>query len=294
MNPVLLTADDARAIRSLGPGIHHLQLSCTSVTVKVDSRRIEIAGQTLPVSELDRAKKTNVFYIATDGRLTEARVFTDHFYKLVPTGGFPALEIDGVRMHRSKDMFPEEEAKLKVDLLEPVLGQQVLDICTGLGYCAQELALRGCLVLSLEKSPEVVELARMNPCSQPFFEYLRSTTIRLVLCDAARFVSLLPSGYFDRVIHDPPTFSLAGVLYSLSFYTELRRVLKPDGLLLHYTGQPGSRYRRLSLKRGVSERLRQAGFATRWEARSRSVIARPIKQALRRAKAGGGRHDHKG
>jgi len=287
MNPVLLTADDARAIRKLEPGIHHLQLSCTSVTVKVDSKGIEIGGQILPVSELDGAKRTNVFYIPVDGCLTEARIFTDHFYKLVPTGGFPALEIDGVRMHRSKDMFPEEEAKLKVDLLEPVPGQQVLDICTGLGYCAQQLALRGCLVLSLEKSPEVVELARMNPCSQPFFEYLRSTRISLVLCDAARFVSLLPSGYFDRVIHDPPTFSLAGELYSLSFYTDLRRVLKPDGLLLHYTGQPGSRYRRLSLKRGVSERLRQAGFATRWEARSRSVIARPIKRALRRAEAGG-------
>jgi len=294
MKPVLLTADDARAIRNLAPGVHLLQLACSTITIKVDSKKIEIGGQTLPISALEAARKSNVLYVPMNGVLTEARIFTDHFYKLVPTGGFPALEIDGVRMHRSKDMLPEEEARLKADLLEPIPGHQVLDICTGLGYCAQELSLRGCLVLSLEKSLEVIELARMNPCSQPFFEYLKNKVIGLVLCDAARFVSLLPSGYFDRVIHDPPTFSLAGELYSLSFYTELRRVLKPDGLLLHYTGQPGSKYRRLSLKRGVSERLRQAGFATNWNDEARSVIARPLGQALRRAEIGGGGRDHKG
>ena len=49
-------------------------------------------------------------------------------------------------------------------------------------------------------------------------------------------------------------------LYSGEFYARLFRVLREGGKVFHYTGEPGSRYRRVDLRRGVMRRLRQAGF----------------------------------
>jgi len=78
--------------------------------------------------------------------------------------------------------------------------------------------------------------------------------------DAFEVVKKFKDESFDVIIHDPPRFSLAGQLYSEEFYRELFRVLKPGGRLFHYVGNPGKRYRRKDLQRGVMERLRRAGF----------------------------------
>ncbi len=58
----------------------------------------------------------------------------------------------------------------------------------------------------------------------------------------------------------PPRFALAGELYSLTFYRELFRVLRRGGVLFHYVGAPGSKYRGKDLQKGVMERLKEAGF----------------------------------
>ncbi len=172
-------------------------------------------------------------------------------------------------------MLPETEAEVKAECLDLRPGQRMLDICTGLGYSAQAAARRGVAVVTLEKDEAVLELARENPCSLEFFRFVSLGRIRPIICGAAVFIRTLAPGSFDRIMHDPPTFSLAGELYSRAFYAELRRVLKDDGLLLHYTGQPGSRYRRLDLGRSVSGRLKEAGFRTRWIERARSILATP-------------------
>lgn len=39
-------------------------------------------------------------------------------------------------------------------------------------------------------------------------------------------------------MHNPPRFSIAGELYGLDFYRALYRVLRRDGKLFHYTGEP--------------------------------------------------------
>ena len=63
-----------------------------------------------------------------------------------------------------------------------------------------------------------------------------------------------------RIIHDPPSFSLAGDLYSGTFYRQLFRVLKRGGRLFHYIGDPNSKASG-GVTRGALRRLQEAGFA---------------------------------
>jgi len=273
--PLALTADDSQKILTLKKGRWELDLSCGKQTVRVDTKAIRVGPYVLRRSELERAGRANVLYGMRNGRLDKLQLFRGRLYKLAPTPGFPALEIDGIRMHRTQGMLPETEAEVKAECLDLRPGQRMLDICTGLGYSAQAAARRGVAVVTLEKDEAVLELARENPCSLEFFRFVSLGRIRPIICDAAVFIRTLASGSFDRIMHDPPTFSLAGELYSRAFYAELRRIVKDDGLLLHYTGQPGSRYRRLDLGRSVSGRLKEAGFRTRWIERARSILATP-------------------
>jgi len=275
--PLALTADDSQKILALKKGRWELDLSCGKRIVRVDSTTVRVGPHILQRSELRRARRANVLYGMRNERLEKLQLFRERLYKLAPTPGFPALEIDGIRMHRTQGMLPEAEAEVKVKCLDLRRGQSMLDICTGLGYSAQAAARRGVAVVTLEKDEAVLELARENPRSLEFFRFVSLGQIRPVICDAARFIEVLPAGSFDRIMHDPPTFSLAGELYSLGFYVELRRVIREDGLMLHYTGQPGSRYRRLDLGRSVSKRLREAGFRTRWIEKARSILATPSK-----------------
>ena len=54
-------------------------------------------------------------------------------------------------------------------------------------------------------------------------------------------------------------FKLAGHLYSTDFYREVHRVLKANGRLFHYIGDPKSKSGR-SVTKGVITRLYDAGF----------------------------------
>jgi hypothetical protein len=49
-------------------------------------------------------------------------------------------------------------------------------------------------------------------------------------------------------------------LYTQEFYAELLRVLKRKGILFHYVGSPGAKYRRRDVQKGVIQRLRNVGF----------------------------------
>jgi hypothetical protein len=113
-------------------------------------------------------------------------------------------------------------------------------------------------VTAIEKDANVLDMARTNPWSEPLFAEAK---IRVVQGDAAEVVPTLGEARFDIVDHDPPTLSVAGELYSDAFYAALLRSLKPGGRLLHYTGAPGSRVRRVDLGASVARRLKAVGFA---------------------------------
>ncbi|WP_148883061.1 class I SAM-dependent methyltransferase [Thermococcus aciditolerans] len=203
------------------------------------------------------ARDEGSVYFVRGGGVYKAAIAGEHFYKLVPTIP-PTIEINGIRMHRTKEVNPLQDTRNKVNAVKPREGETVLDTCMGLGYTAIEASKRGAYVITIEKDPNVLELARINPWSRELFT---GGKIQVIQGDAFEVVKKFKDESFDVIIHDPPRFSLAGQLYSEEFYRELFRVLKPGGRLFHYVGNPGKKYRKKDLQKGVMERLRRAGFA---------------------------------
>ncbi|HEY6540922.1 MAG TPA: spermine synthase, partial [Ktedonobacteraceae bacterium] len=99
--------------------------------------------------------------------------------------------------------------------------------------------------------------ARLNPWSSELFT---NPSITRMMGDACEVVPTFANESFQRVVHDPPTFALAGELYSGAFYRELYRVLKRGGRLFHYVGDPESKASG-GVTRGVLRRLQEAGFS---------------------------------
>lgn len=194
-----------------------------------------------------------------------------YFYKLIPTGEAPTIEISGIQMHRTTGTTPYQNA-LQSARSVVRRGNRVLDTCGGLGYTAIAAARLGAAsVTSLDIDPNVRSIARLNPWSA---EYFSDPAIHLVDADADEFVAAQPDASFDTLIHDPPRFSRAGQLYGAAFYQQLARILRPRGRLFHYTGQPYTRSRGDSFITGILRRLGDAGFETQPEPSLQGIIAR--------------------
>lgn len=233
--------------------------SSVSATCREDAVLLS-HGVSLSLDELQEiVDNPNVVFVVNDNRVEKLVRFsetTGKVYRLLTTETWPALEISGILMHPIKNTDPKVDAEAKVALISPVRGT-VLDTCCGLGYTATVEARSADSVTVIEKDPVVVELVRLNPYSQEIFS---NPTIKLLQGDSAELITQFADATFDCVNHDPPTVSVAGELYSDHFYEQLFRVLKPGGSLLHYTGNPGGRDRRVSLLNRVAHRLRRIGF----------------------------------
>ena len=187
----------------------------------------------------------------------EKGFFKNHFYKLVEIGNAITLEIDGVRMHQTKNKTPLQDASDKVRTLGVTKNSVVLDVCTGLGYSALASVKAGARkVYTIEKDESVLKIAKQNPASSELFSDSR---IEIINKDANEAVLDFQDGFFDFILHDPPRLSFAGELYSLEFYRQLHRILKKGGKLFHYTGTPGAA-RGKNIPKGVKQRLSEAGF----------------------------------
>jgi uncharacterized protein len=219
-------------------------------------------GQTLARGVLETVVgNPDSVYAVMEDRVEKVTWFdpgTGRVYTLRATGGWPALEISGILMHRIKDVDPEADAASKIAAIAPVRGHG-LETCCGLGYSAIHAARTADRVTVFEVDPNVLEMARINPYSAPLFE--EDGPIQVRNEDVATAIVSLPDDAFDFAIHDPPTLALAGELYGDAFYRQLLRVLRPGARLFHYTGDPGSRHRRQDLPGRVARRLADLGFA---------------------------------
>jgi predicted methyltransferase len=242
-----------------------------SVTTSLDLGRtraeigLGVDGVHLPAGELlgwatieKIAASENQCFSLDDGEARAIQIFsavTNWARSLYPTSGAPTTLVAGFPMHRIKDTDPWEDTRTKVAALAPVTGS-VLDTATGLGYTAIELTRTAAHVTTIELDPAALELAQLNPWSRELFD---NPAITQFLGDAFELVPSFADDAFERILHDPPTFSLAGELYSEEFYRELCRVLVKGGLLFHYVGDPGSKFGK-RMTTGVVRRLREAGF----------------------------------
>ncbi|HZT42481.1 MAG TPA: methyltransferase domain-containing protein [Chthonomonadaceae bacterium] len=237
-----------------------LDLNCTRSEVRLGAEGVVFPdGQHLSWEALEEihAHET-ACYLIQDNTAERIVFFSEAFqrtYSLLPTENAPTMLLAGFPMHRIKGIDPQEDTRRKIGAVAPIIGR-VLDTATGLGYTAIEAAKTAAEVVTIELDPVALEVARRNPWSQELFTDSR---IKQRIGDAFEVVQTLEDRSFDRILHDPPTFRLAGQLYSERFYTQLFRVLKRGGRLFHYIGDLDSASGR-SVAKGVVRRLQQAGF----------------------------------
>ena len=235
-------------------------LGLTSVKVMLSHGGVTFpSGEELDwASVKEIAKSETKCFRLRESTLSEIRVFsevTGRVCSLYPTGGCPTMVIAGFPMHRIKGTDPHQDTLQKVRAAAPIVGN-VLDTTTGLGYTAIEAARTASQVTTIELDPASLEVAQLNPWSQELFD---NPKITQMVGDSFDIIGAFPDASFTRIIHDPPTFSLAGELYSGEFYRQCYRVLAHGGRLFHYTGNlksgEGSQ-----VSRGAIKRLREAGF----------------------------------
>jgi predicted methyltransferase len=235
-----------------------LDLDRSVVGVEVDAAGWTWQGQRFPC--LATCKERTIYHWTGEGFQAISR-FARSLVKLVPTEwGPPTFEIDGIKMLPTAQVSPYADAARKVGLIQPQ-GKVVLDTCGGLGYFAAWCVEgRAAQVLSYEKSPDVLWLRSLNPWSpEP------GRGLNVIEGDIAEQIATLPGASVDAVLHDPPRFGIAGELYSQAFYDQFARVLRPRGVLFHYTGTPNKLTTGRDVPHEVAKRLRLAGFSTALE-----------------------------
>ena len=235
-------------------------LGLTTVTVMLTPEGITFPnGELLDWQSIEKISKSEVnCFILEDNTIRPIQVFSEYTNRvcsLMPTKGAPSMLIAGFVMHRIKDVDPMQDTLRKIAAISPIVGR-VLDTATGLGYTAIEAAKTADEVVTIELDPGAQQIARLNPWSQALFH---TPKIRQIMGDAYEVVQTFEDGNFSRIIHDPPTFSLAGELYSGVFYQQLFRVLKRGGRLYHYIGDPNSKASG-GVTKGALKRLKEAGF----------------------------------
>lgn len=253
-------------------GLNFLSIKWTDKTIKLANIDYEIN-----LEELKKRLKSSstIFYSVDCEEWIPIKTFSEgKFFRLVSIAPYeaPTLEISGIHMHNIAHTTPWRDSERKVEILGVEPGQIVLDICTGLGYTAIHARLRGASkVVTLEKSRTVLKIAEANPWSRR----LEDNSIEIINMPAEEALPSLPSKAYDKVLHDPPRFALAGELYSQNFYAELYRVLRVGGMLFHYTGAPKSR-RGLDIQAGIIKRLKNAGFEILRVIKGYAILARKV------------------
>lgn len=236
-------------------------LGISNVQVYVDRAGVRFPGGDMldwaAIAEI--AKSENSCFNVAGGMIAVIQTYSEAFgrvYSLYPTGGAPTMLVSGIPMHRIKGTDPWRDTQTKIKALGRAYGQ-VLDTTTGLGYTAILAAQTADRVTTIELDPAAQTIARRNPWSQDLFE---NKNIVQLIGDSCDEIESFQDQSFNAIIHDPPMFSLAGDLYSLAFYQQALRVLKPNGRIFHYIGNPesksGSR-----VTQGVVSRLKKAGFS---------------------------------
>jgi len=236
-----------------------LDLGRSISTLKIEGDEIFYNGYKCNIEDIRsvyfRFDKTELYAWIKDFFFV-LKFYSEKFYKLRNIFEFaPTLEINGIHMHRIKSINPWDDAKLKVEALNITREDRVLDICTGLGYTAiNAYYKKPSRLVTIEKDISVLRVAEYNPWS------IELENITIILGDARDVMDELEKGYFNKVIHDPPTYSISEELYSLDFYKKIYELLPKGALFYHYVGYPYEVRGIKKIKSNVLSRLKQVGF----------------------------------
>lgn len=197
----------------------------------------------------DTEEKTFVELAYTDPK-------TDGLVKLTPTSsGPPNFHINGIQMLVQQSRGPYQDAAEKVKQIQPAR-KRILDTCGGMGYFAHFCLLEGAQeIISYEENEAVLWLRERNPWSpRP------DPRLHLIHGDVLAYLESHPEASFEAILHDPPRFSIAGDLYSQECYQHFYRLLKKQGILFHYTGEPFKNSHQRNFPQEVKKRLQKVGF----------------------------------
>lgn len=237
-----------------------LDLNLTQSEIKLQSECVVFpTGESLDWKSIEEIRRNETACYSVEDHVAQAikgfSEFSGRVYGLMPTEAAPTMLISGIPMHRIKDTDPYHDTLNKIKAIAPIKGD-ILDTTTGLGYTAIEAAKTARRVVTIEIDPVAQEIARQNPWSRALFD---NPSIHQVIGDAFEEIEKFEAESFSVIIHDPPMFSLAGDLYSLAFYQQAFRVLKHNGRMFHYIGDPDSKSG-ARVTAGVIRRLQDAGF----------------------------------
>lgn len=237
-----------------------LDLNLTTTEVQLSEAGVALPdGQQVVWGSIREIAENDVAsYVIEGGESRKVQAFseeTNRMVSLMPTRRAPTMLIAGFPMHRIKDVDPWEDTRRKIRAANP--RGRVLDTATGLGYTAIEAAKTADHVTTIEIDPTGLEMCRLNPWSQGLFD---NPKITQVIGDSFDEVAEFVDETFSCIIHDPPIMSLAGDLYSTDIYREFSRILKRNGRLFHYIGDPDGKMG-ANVTRGVMRRLQDAGFS---------------------------------
>ncbi len=258
----LLTYDIAKQIlEAINKGMTSIEVS---LDLNMSRTMLKLVGDSLLNSNfefkledikdiVDKGDNTKVYVYLKKGFFA-LELYLGAFYKIRNVeGSAPTLEINGIHMHRIKDIVPWQDAFLKVKALSLTKRDKVLDIGTGLGYTAiHALHYNPRKIVTVEKDVNVLKLAEYNSWSRGLEK------VNIVNEDILDVLDNLEEGYFNKVIHDPPTYKIAEELYSKEFYSKLYELLPRNALVYNYVGNPEEGVKRI--RANVLSRCNAAGF----------------------------------
>ena len=259
MLPPLLTKKEADKLinKKEGTASISLDLGMSSTIVLVKGGFVGIQQQKMPLSALQKIKE-NTCHVLENNALKQIAFFSDEtslYYKLLPTQNWPTITLSSTPMHRYSTILPKKDTELKIKEISPVKGM-VLDTCCGLGYTSILSSKNAEKAVTFEKDKNVLRIAEFNPYSKELFS---NEKIEIRQKNIFEEITQFEDSFFDRIIHDPPTFKYSPELYSGEFHAELYRVLKKGGILYHYCPCPQKTKNRKFYPR-ILKQLEEAGF----------------------------------
>ncbi|MDD4295097.1 MAG: methyltransferase [Candidatus Omnitrophica bacterium] len=227
---MLLTKKDILLLKNLPdqtPSMFTVDYGLRSVNAIRNDNKINLENYSFSLSG---KFKDDLCYLVNSEGIHPIAFFdekTKKHYKLLATPDWPTTAISSVPMHRVAS--PKIDSENKITSLQP--HGKILDTCTGMGYTAILCAKTCREIYTFEKDPNMIFLAKLNPCSEKLFS---APNIKIHEKDINTAIYSLPSDFFDYIVHDPPTYKMAPDLFSEKFYKELHRILKIHGKMFHY------------------------------------------------------------